>query len=192
MYVKWQSLQGHYLPSLGRNFINAMLFGLTEKVSSGLLHSHSSLTQSPPKIWVEFAKVPGWMFLLGRIYDNFSKTEASDLNYILLMTQPTFGSETSFLRLKPFCRGLWWIHPMVWNQNNTCNLWLEKLTRGAITIIPLLVFIYNLEIFLLEPTFLYFGNLASECMMAEICLSFFSGGTEEAKWLWDCFLKKIL
>lgn len=73
-----------------------MLIGLTEKVSSGFLHSHSSLTQSPPKIWVEFAKVPGWMFLLGRIYENFSKTEASDLNYILLMTQPTFGSEDEF------------------------------------------------------------------------------------------------
>lgn len=76
---------------------------MTEKVFFGL-NSHGSLIQSPPKIWVEFAKVPGWMFLLGRIYDNFSKTKASDLYYILLMTQWTFGRRMTFLWFKHFYR----------------------------------------------------------------------------------------
>lgn len=62
----------------------------------GLLNWHTSLIQSPPKIWVEFAKVPRWMFLPGRIYDNFSKTKASNLYYILLMTQWTFGRKDKF------------------------------------------------------------------------------------------------
>ena len=68
------------------------------------------------------------------------------------------------------------------------------LTRGVITIIPLLVFIYNLlEIFLLEPTFLYFGNLAYEHMMAQVCHLFsFQGVLEQEEWLLDYFLQENL